>query len=311
MKRSPLTIIVALLLIAIFGLMLFVFQVRQSEVAVVTLFERMEMDNTRTNPGPHLQWPWPIERVYKLDQRVHSLEDKLEPIKLPDQNIIMLMTYVGWRIADPASFFPKFENGSIAAAESQLEGIVRSAKLEVAGRHTFSDFLSADQGQIKLDQIENEILASARQRIAAGNYGVEIKFLQIKSIELPSAVSQAVFDRMKAERSKLVNAIQANAQERSIEIRSQADSEASTLLAEADAGAKKIRGEGEQAMIQSLQVMDQNPAFARFLMDLNMMEELSKDKTTWILDSHTTGLELLQAAKAPEAATNAPVPARN
>jgi membrane protease subunit HflC len=271
----------------------------------------METDNTRTNPGPHLQWPWPIERVYKLDQRVHSLEDKLEPVTLPDQNIILLMTYVGWRISDPARFFPKFENGSVPAAESQLEGMVRSAKLEVAGRHNFSDFLSADQGQIKLDQIENEILASARQKAAAGNYGVEIQFVQIKSIELPSVVSQAVFDRMKAERSKLVNAIQANAQQRSIEIRSDADSQASTLLAEADAGAKKIRGEGEQAMIQSLQVMGQNPEFARFLMDLSMMEELSKDKTTWILDSHTTGLELLQAAKPPAAATNAPAPVHN
>ncbi len=148
MKRSPLTIIVALLLIAIFGLMLFVFQVRQSEVAVVTLFDKMETDNTRTNPGPHLQWPWPVERVYKLDQRVHSLEDKLEPVTLPDQNIIQLGTYVGWRISDPASFFQKFESGSISKAEEQLEAMVRSAKLEVAGNHNFSDFLSADPTQM-------------------------------------------------------------------------------------------------------------------------------------------------------------------
>jgi membrane protease subunit HflC len=312
MKRSPLTIVVALLLVAIFGLMLFVFQVRQSEVAVVTLFDKMASDGVRTNPGPHLQWPWPIERVYKLDQRVHSLEeDKLEQVTLPDQNNIMLLTYTGWRIADPAKFFPKFENGSIPAAESQLGGIVRSAKLEVAARHNFSDFLSADPSQIKFTNIENEILESARQKAAAGNYGVEIKFVQIKSIELPAAVSQAVFDRMKAERSKLVNVIQANAQQRNIEIRSEADSEASKLLAEADAEAQKIRGQGEQAMVQSLQIMDQNPPFAKFLMDLHMMEELSKDKTTWILDSHTTGLELLQGAKPPEAATNAPGPARN
>ena len=126
MKRSPLTIVVAPLLIAIFGLMLFVFQVRQSEVAVVTLFDKMESDGVRTNPGPHLQWPWPIERVYKLDQRVHSLdleaEDKLEPVTLPDQNIILLLTYVGWRISDPAKFFPKFENGSITRRGNQFAG---------------------------------------------------------------------------------------------------------------------------------------------------------------------------------------------
>ena len=45
-------------------------------------------------------------------------------------------------------------------------------------------------------------------------------------------------------------------------------------------------------------------------MDLDMLEELSKDKTTWILDHNTTGLELLQAAK-PPGATNAAAPAHN
>jgi membrane protease subunit HflC len=310
MKRSPLTIVVALLLIAIFGLMLFVFQVRQSEVAVVTLFDKMESDNSRTNPGPHLQWPWPIERVYKLDQRVHSLEDKLEQLQLPDQNVIMLVTYAGWRISDPTKFFPKFENGSVAKAEEQLEGIVRSAKLEMAGGHIFSDFLSADQSQIKFTQIENEILENARARIAAGNYGIEIKFVQIKNIELPSAVSQTVFDRMKQERNRLAMAIKSDADSRSSVIRNQADSVASTLLAEADAKAKEIRGEGQLAMVQSLKVMDQNPGFAKFLMDLDMLEELSKDKTTWILDHNTTGLELLQARPA-GAGTNAAAPVRN
>ena len=311
MKRSPLTIVVAVLLIAIFGLMLFVFQVRQSEVAVVTLWDRMELDNTRTNPGPHLQWPWPIERVYKLDQRVHSLEDNLEPVPLPDNTIVMLGTYVGWRIADPAKFFPKFESGSVTEAEKQLVGIVRSAKSEVASHHVFSDFLSADQSQIKLTQIENEILESARGKVALGNYGIEIRFTQIRNLELPSSVSQTVFDRMKQERNKLASAIKSDADSRDNVIRSDADSAASKLLAEADAKAKEIRGEGQLAMVQSLKVMDQNPAFARFLMDLDMLEELSRDKTTWILDHNTTGLELLQAARPTGAATNAAAPAHN
>ena len=330
MKRSPLTIVVAFVLAAIFGLMLFVFQVRQSEVAVVTFFDKMESDGVRTNPGPHLQWPWPIERVYKLDQRVHSLEDKLEPVTLPDQNMIMLLTYVGWRISDPAKFFPKFENGSMTAAETNLQGIVRSAKLDVASRHNFSDFLSADPNQMKLTNIENEILASASQKVDLGNYGIEIKFVQIKTIELPGAVSQAVFDRMKAERSKLVNKITADAQEQRIKITSEADLQASKLIADADAQAKEIRGEGQKAMVQSLQVMSQDPDFAKFLMSLDLMEDLSKDKTTWIFDPGTRGFELLQApkpaqttfnqrleeiirsgAKPPGAATNAPVPAHN
>lgn len=314
MKRSPLTIVIAVLLMAIFGLMLFVFQVRKSEVAVVTLFDKMESSGVRTNPGPHLKWPWPIERVYTLDQRVHSLDleaaDKLEPITLPDQNIILLLTYVGWRISDPARFFQNFENGSMLQAETKLQSIIRSAKLEVAGNHNFSDFLSADTNQIKFTQIEQQMLDKAREKAAAGNYGIEIKFVQIKSIELPDTVSQDVFNRMKAERNKLADAIRADAESQATAIRTKADSEATKLLAEADAKAKEIRGEGQQAMVQSLQIMAQNAELAKFLLNLTTLEDVGKEKTTWILNHNTTGLELLQAKPSP-AATNAPIPSHD
>lgn len=38
MKRNPLTLVIGLVLILIFGLLLFTFQVRTTEVAVVTTF---------------------------------------------------------------------------------------------------------------------------------------------------------------------------------------------------------------------------------------------------------------------------------
>jgi membrane protease subunit HflC len=300
MKRSPLTITIAFLLIVVFGLMLFVFQVRKSEVAVVTRFGKLVQDRVITNAGPYLQWPWPIEQVYHLDQRVHCLEDRLEPLTLPDQNTVQLLTYVGWRIDDPFKFFSIFRDGSMTAAEGTLENIIRSAKLEVAGRHTFSDFLSADPALMKLPQIEDEILASAREKVRAVNYGIEIKFVQIKTIELPASDTGSVFDRMKSERSKLVAAITADAQEQANKITSKADSDAAKLLADADARSKEIRGEGEAEMVKALQVLRGNPALAKFIMDLDMLEELSKDKTTWVLDHTTPGLELLQSPKTPE-----------
>ena len=136
MKRSPLTITIAFLLIIIFGLMLFVFQVRKSEVAVVTLFGKMEQSRIKTQPGAYLQWPWPIEQVHHLDQKVHTLEDtdKLDSLALPDQNIILLQTYAGWRIADPYKFYPKFEEGSVSKAEDILAVMIRSACRSPAAR---------------------------------------------------------------------------------------------------------------------------------------------------------------------------------
>jgi membrane protease subunit HflC len=268
-------------------------------VAVVTLFGKMEQSRIKTEPGAYLQWPWPIEQVFHLDQRVHSLEDidKLEYVALPDQNIILLQTYAGWRIAEPAKFFPRFADGSISKAEDALAIMIRSAKLEVAGRHNFSDFLSADEKQMKLSDIENEILARVRDNVRTNDYGIEVKFVQIRSIELPESDTSSVFNRMKDERGKVIAVIQADALLQSNTITAQADLEAARLVGDGEALAKQIRGEGEAAMVNSLQILREDPPLAKFIMDLGMLEELSKDKTTWILDSSTPGMELLQVPK--------------
>ncbi len=121
MKRSPITIVVAAILIVIFGLLLFVYQVRKSEVAVVTLFGKIH--TVKSEPGPGLRLPWPIEYVYKLDQRVQILDGKYEQVQLADQNILMLSVYVGYRIDDARAFFPQFAAGSISEAEKVLEAL--------------------------------------------------------------------------------------------------------------------------------------------------------------------------------------------
>ena len=60
--------------IILVGLLLFVYQVRKSEVVVVTTFGKPTRDVSE--PGPHLRLPWPIENVHRFDQRVQNFEDR-------------------------------------------------------------------------------------------------------------------------------------------------------------------------------------------------------------------------------------------
>jgi membrane protease subunit HflC len=304
MKRSPLTIAIAAVLILIFGLMLFVFQVRKSQVAVITLFGKVV--RVKDTPGAGLRLPWPIEMVYTLDQRIQNFEDedKLEEVKLKDQNIVLLRTYVGWRIEDARAFFPKFRDGSIAEAERSLLSMVRSAKLEVAGQHEFSDFVSADEKQMKFTQIEGEILDRVQKNVKANNYGLEIKFVQFKQIELPQTVTQNVFDRMQSEREKYIKDIEADGQEKASIIKSDADRDAARILSDADAKAKEIRGKGESEMIESLRVLSQNPKLATFIMELSAFEEMFKQNTSWIFDQGQIPLNLLEPPKATKSQTS-------
>ena len=97
MKRNPLTLVIGLLLIVIFGLLLFVFQVRTTEVAVVTTFGKP----TRpiTEPDLYFKWPWPIQKVWTFDQRVQNFEDKLTEGLTADNFNLLTSVYVGWQVS--------------------------------------------------------------------------------------------------------------------------------------------------------------------------------------------------------------------
>src|SRR5580698_970184 len=158
MNRTRLSLFIGLLLIIVFGLWLFVFQVRQSEVAVVTTFGKA----TRpiTEPGPHLRLPWPIPRVWKFDQRVQNFEDPLTQGLTRDSFTLLTSVYVGWKIDDPKAFFPKFSGSPdpIAEAQEALKRLLGNAKSAVVGKHLLSDFVSATDGGTNFLAIENQIL---------------------------------------------------------------------------------------------------------------------------------------------------------
>jgi len=295
MKRTPLTLAVAFILIVIFGMMLFFYQVRKSEVAVVTFFGKVV--NVQTNAGLGLRLPWPIERITKLDQRIQNFDDKFEQIKLSDQNILMLSVYVGYKISEPDVFFRKWANGSLAPAQDALQDLVRSCKNEVAGQHNFPDFISTDQRQMKFAKIEQEILQEVQRRVNTLQYGVEIKFIQIKKIGLPDSVTKNVFDRMTKERQFYIDTIQSDGDREATQIKSEADKKANALLSDADGQALKIRGEGEAQMVKSLEVFQQNPDLAAFNMQIMALEEFLKKKTTLVLDGSTSPLQWLKMSE--------------
>lgn len=291
MKRNFLTLTVAFVLIVVCILLLFVYQVRKSEVAVVTRFGKI--DRVKTEPGPGLCWPWPIEKVYKLDQRIQNFEGKYEQFKLPDQNIILLSVYVGYRIENPTDFFAKFNYGSIPEAEKTLEDMVRNAKNEVAGQHDFSDFVSTDPHRMKFAEIENQILQKVQKQVHDNKYGLEIKFVQIRKIGLPESVTQNVFDRMTSERQYYIAKITGQGELESSKIRSAADSKAAILLSDAEAQSFTIRGQGEAEMMKSLAILQQNPALAKFNMDMDALEPFLR-KATLVLDQSSSPLQWLQ-----------------
>ena len=292
MKRNPITLITAAVLVLIFGFMLFTFQVRQTEVAVVTTFG--SYSRSIVNPGWQPRLPWPIQKVYEFDNRIQTLERKFDQIFTRDEVPLLVSVYVGWRIADPKVFLESF-NGDVTRAEQILEPIVRNAKSGVIGRHAFSDLISTNRAELKFDEIEKEMLDGIQAQ-AKKTYGIQIELLGIKRLGLPQSTTSKVFERMRAERQQLVSVYQSEGARAAKEITANANVEANKILAGAKAEAIRITGEAERKAAEYYSEFEKNPRLAVFLFQLKAMEDSLKERAYLILGPQTPPFNLLNSA---------------
>ncbi len=295
MKKNLPTVITGVVLVVIFGLLLFTFQVRRTEVAVVTRFGKVARPTAeaKLDPGFHFRLPWPIEMVYKFENRVQTFDRKFEQTTTRDGRPLIVTVFVGWRIANPQLFLERFDKGDYLKAERTLENLVRDAKNGVLGQHPFSDLISTDPAKLKFDQIEAEMLASIKNR-ASTEYGIEVDLLGIKQLGLPESNTQAVFQRMSEERNVLVKQYTAEGEAEARKIRAEADRKSMELISQATAKETEILGQAEAEASKHLAVFDQNPEFAAFVLRLRAIEAALKERTTLVLDQQTPPFDMLQ-----------------
>jgi membrane protease subunit HflC len=295
MKRNSLIVVIGALLVIIFAFWLCAFQVRTTEVAVVTTFGKPT--RSLNAPGLYFKFPPPMQRVYKFDQRIQSsdFENKFREDLTSDGFTLLTSVYVGWRITEPGVFLQKFPGG-IPAVEQQLATLVSTPKSAVIGKHPLSDLVSANTSGAKFSAIEGEILGSVENQLQTNNYGIKIEFLGFRKIGLPETTTDKVFGRMTEERNKLVSAVQYEGESQANIIRSDANLRASKMLSAAQGVALKIQGEGQTEAAKYLGVFQQNPELASFLFRLNALEDSLKDKSTLIFDQQTEPFTLFKGA---------------
>jgi len=292
MKKNLITLIIAAVLLVIFALLLFTFQVRQSEVVVVSTF--LKPTATETNAGLYTKWPWPIQSINRFDSRVQTFADIPSETLTADSTMLLVNVFVGWKISDAKEFFPKFPGGSTLAAQRQLENMLRSAKAAVVGKHNLSDFVNSDPAQLKFTDIEKEIQTAVEAELAKNNYGISLEFLGIKKLGLPENVTQSVFDRMKAERTKFITEAQFKGEAEATKIKSAAERQAADVIANAQADATRIEGAGVAEAAKTLGVFQENPTLAVFQLQLEALKNSLGQKSTLIFDERTPPFDLFK-----------------
>ena len=288
MKNLAITVFIVLV-IAVLGLYLISFQVRETESALLTTFGKPTRE--LTEPGWYFRWPAPIQRVSKFDSRMRVFEANLGETTTKAVVPIIVNTYIVWRIADPLQFFNAVE--TVKEAENYLRSQLNDTQNNVVGQYYFSEFVNSDESKIKIEEIQEKMLAGLRQAVR-DDYGIEIKTLGIKQLKISADVSKDVFERMKAERNRRTEATIAEGNAEATKIKTDADSKKTELLAAAQARAKAIRGQGDAEAAKYYKMLEADPELAMFLRDVEALKKILEKRATIVISADTEPFKMLK-----------------
>lgn len=283
-------IILVLLMLVVLGLVFASFQVRETEAALVLTFQN-PADKPITEPGWYFKWPPPIQWVHKFDTRLRVLEAEVGEPTTSERVPIIVNTYVVWRIADPLQFLNSVE--TVQKAQSSLREQINDAQNRVIGRHSFGEFVNSDKDKIKFGNIEEEMLADLKAPVLE-KYGIEVKTLGIKQLQISKDISKDVFERMKAERATATKTIIAQGETEAVRITEDANLKKRELLAAAEARAKAIRGQGDAEAAKYYKMLEEDPEFAMFLRKVDATKTTLKENSTIVIKADTEPFDLLR-----------------
>jgi modulator of FtsH protease HflC len=269
---------IALLLVAAFASC---FLVNESERVIVLRFGKpvREMDS----PGLFLRWPMPVERVVRIDRRLQHADTRLSETLTRDQRNVIVPVFFTWRVSEALKFHTSVRDHE--TARRKLEALVISARNTILGRHDFADLVGDERRGASLPGLEAEMLALAAPD-AGAQLGIELVSTGITQVQLPQANTESVFRRMRAERKREATQYRAEGRAKAAEMKAEADKEATGLIAEAKRQAEEMRGRAEaEAARLYAGAHGKDPAFYRFLRELQSLRTVVDKNTTVVLDS--------------------------
>ncbi|MCQ2404215.1 MAG: protease modulator HflC [Lentisphaeria bacterium] len=287
-KHWP-VVLLALVVVAIFILVMVTFQVKETEYALLKTYSG---ELVEYSSGLHFRWPF-INSVWRHDKRIQCYELAVghdEQYMTSDNQQIVISTYVLWKVGDPKVFLRSLD--STEAAERKLSDEVRGARSAIISKYSFTSMVSDREGEGVLEKIENEMRDAIHDSVMK-QFGIDIIRIGFRQLGFPAAVTQNIYAAMISEREAKAKKFEVEGQAEAEKIRSDANTQAQKVVTMAQAEATKIRGEGDAKAAEAYRVFSQNPELAVFLRNLDALKGSLGEKDTLILDTTTAPFNLL------------------
>jgi membrane protease subunit HflC len=272
MNRTTLAVAGVILVAVVIVLNSALFIVHQTQQALVLQFGnpiRVERE-----PGLKVKLPF-VQDVTYYDRRILDLDPPVQEVILSDQKRINVDAFARFRILDPLEF--RKRAFSLVNFRQIFGGRLNSTIRSEIAKADLADLLGTKRGEI-MDLIADIVKKQAPE------FGVEVIDVRIGRTDLPEVVSQAVYNRMRADRIAQAAKLRAEGEEIKAKIQAEADRQRTVILAEAQRTAQTLRGEGEGTRTEILnRAFGKDPAFFDFYRTMEAYEGALSDGSTMVL----------------------------
>ena len=278
-KLSTLLYCLVGVLIVVFASM-FVVDVRQKAI----VFRLGEVVSIVNKPGLYLKVPM-LDNVRYFDARVLTIDTPEPQLFLTkEKKNVQVDLFIKWRISDVRQYYASNVGGGGGESQAQtrlLQTINDGLRAEF-GQKTVHDVVSGER-----DEIMRKISKAAYSD--AARIGIEVVDVRLKRVDLPESVTESVYQRMTAERTREANRLRSEGAKESETIRAEADKKKAVILAEAYRKAQQIKGEGDaKASAIYARAYEQSPEFYAYSRSLDVYKSGFKNKSdVLVLDPNT------------------------
>lgn len=259
--KQSIAFIVLAAIAALVGMSTFV--VDQREQTLVLQFGNPK--RVVTDAGLHFKLPAPFNTVEVFDSRLLESDAPANEVITKDKKTILVDNYSRWRIIDPLKVYQVARTQM--GVTSRMDDVIRGKVREVLGQHTLHEIVSGGEKET----LRAELMQAIRDRADKDvrDLGIQIIDVRIKRADLPQENSEAVFQRMRAERNRIAKEYRSEGEEAAKEIRAVAEKTRKVVLADAYKQSEILRGHADaEATAIYAKAYQKDPEFYSFTRSL-------------------------------------------
>jgi len=332
--RKPIIFLIIVVLVALYASL---FVVQEGERGIVLRFGKVLRDSENKpqvfEPGLHFKIPF-LETVKTLDARIQTMDNQADRFVTKEKKDLIVDSYIKWRISDFSRYYLATGGGDVSQAEVLLKRKFSDRLRSEMGRLDVKDIVTDSRGRLTTDVRDalntgsvgsddevatpaaDDAIASAAARVeretnsnepapnpnSMAALGIQVVDVRIKQINLPTEVSDAIFNRMRAEREAVARSQRSQGQEEAEKLRAQADYQVTRTLAEAQREALITRGDGDAETARLFaDAFSKDPDFYAFIRSLRAYENsFSENQDVMVLSPDS---DFFRYMKAPSNAT--------